>query len=373
MLADRTIILLYSSGTTGLPKGVELTHTNVVANTYQQIWAREVGNLLLERDLPPVDPPFLGNLPMYHAYGLMVICNSGIKRGACHIITRKFDLVQTLELIQKYKIQSLTTVPPIITVLAKNPIVDRYDLSSLRSVGSGAAPLGQEVQDALRLRIGPNCRFQQGWAMSELTCTGSTSTTWDDDKDGSVGRMMPGTLAKLTDEEGKEVTTPGARGELCVSGPQVMKRYLNDPKATVETKIDGWLHTGDIVIKSPDDGRYWIVDRKKELIKSKGLQVAPAELEALLLSHDGIADACVVGVPFEGDEAPCAYLVRSEVQAGKDITEEALWKWMESRVARFKLLRGGVVFTAQIPKGPSGKLLRREIRERAKKELAAKL
>lgn len=374
VLRERTVILLYSSGTTGLPKGVELTHSNVVANTFQQIWAREIGNVLLERDgLPAVDGPYLGNLPMYHAYGLMVICNAALKRGSCFIITRRFDLVQTLGLIQKYKIQSLTTVPPIITILAKSPIVDQYDLSSLRSIGSGAAPLGQEVQDALRLRVGPQCRFQQGWGMSEVTCTGTSSTMWDDDKDGSIGRLMPGTVAKLIDDDGKEVTGAGARGELCVKGPQVMKGYLNNPKATAETKVDGWLLTGDIAIRSPDDGRFWIVDRKKELIKSKGLQVAPAELESLLLSHEGVADACVVGVPFEGDEAPRAYLVRSESQAGKDVSEEDLWKWMETRVARFKLLRGGVVFTQEIPKSPSGKLLRRELRERAKKEMASKL
>lgn len=374
VLLEKTVILLYSSGTTGLPKGVELTHSNVVANTFQQMWTRNIGNALLEKEgLQPISPPYIGHLPMYHAYGLMIICNSALRLGSCFIITRKFNLVQMLNIIQNHKVQALSTVPPIITVLAKDPIVEKYDLSSLRTVGSGAAPLGQEIQNALRQRVGKHCRFQQGWGMSEVTCTGTASTSWDDDKDGSIGRLMPGTTAKLVDDDGKEVTEPGARGELCVKGPQIMKGYLNNPKATSETKIDGWLHTGDIAIKSQDDGRFWIVDRKKELIKSKGLQVAPAELEALLLSHEGIADACVVGVPFEGDEAPRAYLVRSQNAIGQALSESEIWTWMETRVARYKLLRGGVVFTKEIPKSPSGKLLRREVRERAKKEIAAKL
>ncbi|CCG83667.1 putative 4-coumarate-CoA ligase [Taphrina deformans PYCC 5710] len=372
ILKERTCIILYSSGTTGLPKGVELTHANIVANTSQSQWVRDRGNEALVREgLPEIEGQAIGHLPMYHAYGLMQSCNAALRIGTCFIVTRKFDLVQMLTIIQKYRIQFLATVPPVITLLAKHPIVEKYDLSSLRTIGSGAAPLGQEVQQALRLRTGKQCRFQQGWGMSETTCTGTSFSHADDDTEGSIGRLVPGTMAKLVDEEGRTVTGAGERGELCVQGPQVMKGYLNNPKATAETIIDGWLHTGDVAVRSKDGRRFWIVDRKKELIKSKGLQVAPAELEALLLSHEGVADACVVGVPFEGDEAPRAYLVRSEM--GNALTEQELWRWMETRVARYKLLRGGVVFVPAIPKSPSGKLLRRELRDQAKKEMASKL
>lgn len=372
VLKTKTCIILYSSGTTGLPKGVELTHSNVVANTSQSNWVKDRGDEALARaGLPPIRGPYIGHLPMYHAYGLMQACNAAFRLGNCFIITRKFDLVQMLTIIQKYKIQTLNTVPPVITLLAKHPIVEEYDLTSLRSVGSGAAPLGQEIQQALRARTGPQCRFQQGWGMSETTCTGTSFTQADDDTEASIGRLLPGTVAKLVDDEGKLVTEAGGRGELCIRGPQVMKGYLNNEAATRETIVDGWLHTGDVAVRSEDGRRWWIVDRKKELIKSKGLQVAPAELEALLLSHEGIADAAVVGVPFEGDEAPRAYVVRSD--AGAALTERDLWQWMESRVARYKLLRGGVVFTEAIPKSPSGKILRRLLRDQAKKETASKL
>lgn len=374
ILRSKTCIVLYSSGTTGLPKGVELTHSNIVANTCQGKFVKDQGDeMLLKMNLEPIKGPYIGHLPMYHAYGLMQACNLAVKTGSCFVVTRKFDLVQMLTLIQQYKISQLSTVPPVITLLAKHPAVLKFDISSLRAISSGAAPLGQEVQDALRVRTGPQCRFQQGWGMSECTCIGSSLTSADDDTEGSIGRLMPGTKYKLIDEEGKEVTKAGERGELCIQGPQVMKGYLNNAKATAETVIDGWLHTGDVAVVSEDGRRFWIVDRKKELIKSKGLQVAPAELEALLLSHEAIADACVVGVPFEGDEAPRAYLVRADSEGGKSLTAEAIWSWMETRVARFKLLRGGVVFLDTIPKSPSGKLLRRELREQAKKELQSKI
>lgn len=374
-LKERTVILLYSSGTTGLPKGVELTHSNVVANTYQSQWIRDQGDLALERlGQPKIEGPYIGHLPMFHAYGLMQAAHQGFRNGSTFIITRKFDLVQLLTIIQRHKIQALATVPPVITLLAKHPIVSKFDLSSLRSIGSGAAPLGLEVQNQLRARIGTGrVRFQQGWGMSETTCTGTSFSQADDDSEGSIGRLLPGTRAKLVSESGEVVTRAGERGELCIQGPQVMKGYLNNPQATAETIVDGWLHTGDVAVRSDDGRRFWIVDRKKELIKSKGLQVAPAELEALLLSHEGVGDCAVIGVPHEGDEAPRAYIVRSPSDEGKALSAESLWTWMETRVARFKLLRGGVVFVDAIPKSPSGKLLRRELREQAKKEMQSKI
>lgn len=362
VLESRTCIILYSSGTTGLPKGVELTHANIVANTAQSQWVREQGDaILVKKGGEPLKGPYIGHLPMYHAYGLMQACNSALRTGTCFIITRKFDLLQMLDLIQRYKVQQLSTVPPVVTLLAKHPIVDKYDLSSLRSVGSGAAPLSKEVQDALRKRA-RNASCQQGWGMSEATCTGTSFTQADDDTEGSIGRLVPGTIAKLVDDDGKEVTTPGGRGELCIKGPQVMKGYLNNPTATKETIIDGWLHSGDIAVQSEDGRRFWIVDRKKELIKANGLQVAPAELEALLLSSDLVADAAVIGIPDEkAGELPYAYIVLAENVEASGTTKDSIMKFMEERTAKFKRIKD-VEFVSVIPKSPSGKILRKDLR-----------
>jgi acyl-CoA synthetase (AMP-forming)/AMP-acid ligase II len=377
VLKEKTVILLYSSGTTGKPKGVELSHSNVVSNTHQTQWVREQGDAFLNSvGEEPLQPPFVGHLPMFHAYGLANSCCVAFRTGHCFIVTRKFEIGQMLELIQRFKIQALATVPPVITLLAKHPLVEKYDLSSLRSIGSGAAPLGQETQQLLRKRLAESakrngkqvqpCRFQQGWGMSELCCTGTSFTAGDDDHEGSVGRLVPGLEAKLVDDEGKTVTKPGERGEFCLRGPNIMKGYLNAPEATRETiDNEGWLHTGDIAVCSEDGRRWWIVDRKKELIKYKGLQVAPAELEALLLSHDDIADVCVVGVPFEDTEAPRAYVVKSKAS----LTERDVQTFIEGKAARYKWLRGGVIFIDAIPKSASGKILRRELRTAAQKEI----
>ncbi|ORY86967.1 4-coumarate-CoA ligase-like protein [Protomyces lactucae-debilis] len=379
VLADKTVILLYSSGTTGKPKGVELTHSNVVSNTHQTQFVRDQGDAYLKSiGEEPLQGPFVGHLPMFHAYGLSNSCCAAFRTGHCFIVTRKFEIGQMLELIQRFKIQALATVPPVITLLAKHTLVDNYDLSSLRSIGSGAAPLGQETQELLRKRIRESakragkeakpCRFQQGWGMSELCCTGTSFTAGDDDYEGSVGRLVPGLEAKLVDDEGKVVTKAGERGEFCLRGPNIMKGYLNAPEATRETvDSEGWLHTGDIAICSEDGRRWWIVDRKKELIKYKGLQVAPAELESLLLSHDHIADVCVVGVPFEDTEAPRAYVVKSS----PSLSEQDVKTFVEGKAARYKWLRGGVIFIDAIPKSASGKILRRELRTKAQQEILA--
>lgn len=352
VLKEKTVIILYSSGTTGLPKGVELTHSNVVANTLQSQWTRDQGDIALEKQgLPPLQGPYIGHLPMFHAYGLMQAGHQAFRNGTPFIITRKFDLPQLLTIIQKHKVQALNTVPPVITLLAKHPLVTSYDLSSLRSIGSGAAPLGPDVQQLLRERIGTNkVKFQQGWGMSETTCTGTSFTQADDDKEGSIGRLMPGTIAKLVSESGEVVTKAGERGELCIKGPQVMKGYLNNPKATAETIIDGWLHTGDVAVRSEDGRRFWIVDRKKELIKTKGLQVAPAELEALLLSHDQVADACVIGVPDErAGELPYAFVVISAGQKPSKEVKSSIMKFMQERSAKYKWL-SDLEFMEAIPK-----------------------
>ncbi|ORY83785.1 AMP-binding enzyme [Protomyces lactucae-debilis] len=358
-LEETTCNIMYSSGTTGVAKGVEQTHRNVVANAAQTLYFRS-------KVSPPISAPTIAHLPYYHAYSNVAYGIHAIVTGQPHLVMRKFDLELMLKLIQKHKVQYLSTVPPIIVALAKSPLTLKYDISSVRAITSGAAPLGVDAQNALRKRA-PNIKLQQGWGMSEVCCGGIMMTPADDDTTGSCGYLLPQTEARLVDDDGKEVTEKMARGELWVRGPQIMKGYLRNPQATADTMEGDWLKTGDIAVT---DGKwFWIVDRKKELIKCQGLQVAPAELESLLLAHPKVVNACVVGVPYRDDEAPRAYVVRSD----SSLTEEVLDAWFNTQVAKFKQLRGGIVFIEAIPTSPSGKLLRRELRDQAKREIQAKL
>jgi len=271
-----------------------------------------------------------------------------------------FDFEKMLQYIEKYRISHIVAVPPIIVLLAKHPSSRKYDLSSVQAVGCGAAPLGLEVSDeASKLWPAGAITVRQGWGMTELTCT---ATSWHPNefhRTSSVGELMPNCKARLVKTDGSgEITNANERGELWVSGPIMMKGYWRKPKATtdtIHTDPDGtrWLKTGDVgyVEKYEPGGKLHIVDRIKELIKVKGNQVAPAELEAVLLDHAGVTDVAVVGVTINGEELPRAYIVPSpEVK----VTEQEIAKWMESRVVRYKWLKGGVRFIDAIPKNPVG-------------------
>lgn len=287
---------------------------------------------------------------MYHAYGqasFAVICP---KRGTPVYILPKFDFVKMLDCVQKFKVTAFTIVPPIAIALAKSPLVKNYDLSSIRNITSGAAPLSAAIcQDLEKLWPEDVVNVKQGWGMSETTCT---AMIWDpnmhSDSSG-VGQPAPNCEAKIMyDDETTEVT-PGDRGELWVRGPVIMDGYWQNEKATAETLTkDGWLKTGDISYRN-EHGIYFIVDRRKELIKVKGLQVAPAELEAVLLEHENVADAAVVGVTIAGEECPRAYIV---VKNSEGASADSITKYMESKVSRHKYLTGGIVFVEAIPKNP---------------------
>jgi 4-coumarate--CoA ligase len=270
----------------------------------------------------------------------------------------RFDLVQMLELTQKYKITRLFLVPPIVLALAKHPIVDQYDLSSVRQIFSGAAPLGGEIAEAAAQRLG--CSMAQGYGMTELSPV-THAIAQGEYRAGSVGTLVAGTEARLIDPETGADVAPGERGEIWVRGPQVMKGYLNNPEATAATiDADGWLHTGDVGVID-EDGHTFIVDRLKELIKYKGFQVPPAELEALLLTNPQIMDAAVIGVPDdEAGEIPKAFVVRAPTS---EIDEEAVKAFVAQHVAHYKKVRI-VEFIDTIPKSASGKILRRELRAR---------
>ncbi len=346
---DDVVALPYSSGTTGTSKGVMLTHRNLVAN---------VAQVLASADMRE-DEKIIAVLPFFHIYGMQVLMNTGLRAGATVITMPRFDLEMFLRLHQDYGITRSFVAPPIVVALAKHPLVDSFDLSALEQVFSGAAPLSAELALEAGKRLG--CEVVQGYGMTELSPV-SHLTPPGHFKPGSVGVTAPNTELRIVHPASGEDLGPDENGELWVRGPQVMKGYLNNPEATALTlDDDGWLHTGDIGYVD-GDGHVYVVDRLKELIKYKGFQVAPAELEALLLTHPAVADAAVVGLPDEeAGEVPAGYVV---LKPGSTATTEEVAGFVAGQVASFKQLRRVTVVEA-IPKSASGKILRRVLRDQA--------
>ncbi|KAI1778398.1 acetyl-CoA synthetase-like protein [Hypoxylon cercidicola] len=371
--SSKTICALnYSSGTTGVPKGVEITHYAYVANG---IGVNHVDRLSPDYDEKKERARRIGFLPMYHAYGqTYFICNYPKESIPLYIMS-SFDFERMLQIIEKFRIDSLVAVPPIIVLLAKSPLSRKYDLSSLEVVGCGAAPLGAEVVEEVEKLWPPGAvSVRQAWGMTEATCGVTTCDPTRPDKSATVGEMMPNCKARLMKIDGSgEITTANEAGELWVAGPTLLKAYWDNPEATAATvhiDPDGtrWLKTGDIgfVEEYEPGGLIHVIDRIKELIKVKGNQVAPAELEDVLLENKGVRDVAVVGVTINGEEYPRAYIV-PDPEAKQ--TEQEIAKWMESKVVYYKRLRGGVKFVEAIPKNPSGKLLRKILRDQAAEEV----
>lgn len=290
----------------------------------------------------------------------------GFYTGSKTVYMPAFDLVQFLELVQKHRISRAHLVPPIILGLAKHPIVSKYDVSSLRCINSAAAPLGGEIQQLCMDRLG--CIVKQGWGMTELSPAGTlipdSIAHKLDEIVGSAGQLVPATEGKICCPTTRADMPFAQEGEICIRGPQVMKGYYKNPEATADMiDKDGWLHTGDVGYFN-DRGYMFITDRCKELIKYKGYQVAPAELEALINSMPGVKDCVVIPVPCEeAGELPRAYVVRQEDAVGAGLTAADVEAFVSARVAPTKKLRGGVRFTDVIPKSPSGKILRRVQRD----------
>ena len=340
--------LPYSSGTTGLPKGVMLTHYNLVANLAQT----QAVERLSDTDV------LIGILPFYHCYGMVVIMAAALRIGATVVTMPRFDLEQFLELLQKHAITTAYLVPPIVLALAKHPLVDKYDLSKLRNILSGAAPLPAPVAKAFADRHG--CMLRQGYGLTEMSPVTHLNPTTGPVKVASVGIALPNSEYRIVDAESGDDVTHGEHGEVWIRGPHVMKGYVNNPEAT-RNMIDeeGWLHTGDIGY-GDEDGYLYIVDRVKELIKYKGFQIAPAELESIIHSHAAVADCAVIPSPDEeAGEIPKACVV---LTPGAKVTAEDIMKHVASRVAPHKKVRK-VEFLDVIPKGPSGKILRRKLVE----------
>ncbi len=355
-------VLPYSSGTTANPKGVMLTHRNLVANVCQ---IRPMQGM-------KSDDVILAILPFFHIYGMTVLLNAALHARAHLVVMPRFDLTEFLENIANYKCTYVFIAPPVAVALAKHPLVDQYDLSSVHTIMSGAAPLDADLGHAVAGRIG--CRVVQGYGMSELSpvshaipSDGGVSICGHEAELSSSGWTVPNSESKIVDPAtGDEIAVPAEglseTGELWFRGPNVMAGYLNNEKATAETiDSDGFLHTGDLA-QVDSTGCVFIVDRLKELIKYKGYQVPPAELEALLLTHSGIADAAVVGVIDDksGEEIPKAFVVK---QAGSDISAEAVMEFVAGKVAPYKKVRQ-VEFIEEIPKSTAGKILRKDLRTR---------
>jgi acyl-CoA synthetase (AMP-forming)/AMP-acid ligase II len=341
------VVLPYSSGTTGFPKGVMLTHYNLVANIVQSESCIRIAE----------DERLIAVLPFFHIYGMVVVMQSGLYHGATIVTMPRFDLEEFLSIMQEQRITRAFLVPPIVLALAKHPVVDKFDISSLDKILSGAAPLGADLQVACQQRL--DILVTQGYGMTEASPV--THAVRDDpalNRPGSVGPLIPNTEARVVAVETGEDAAPGEDGEIWVRGPQVMKGYLNNEAATAATVVDGWLRTGDIG-HADEDAYFYITDRLKELIKYKGFQVAPAELEALLVSHPVVSDAAVIGVPDEeAGEVPKAFVVLTDGMEPAEILA-----WVAEQVSPQKRIRL-IEVVEEIPKSASGKILRRVLKEK---------
>jgi len=352
----------FSSGTTGLPKGVCISHRSLITNAAQCIFNKFEGTQYSQDN--PGPERWLAFLPLYHAYSQLWTINIACKLQVPVYVMGRFNFEDFLRYIEQYKVTALQVVPPIIVMLSKRPETAKYDISSLKHLFCGAAPLKSELQNEVSKRF--NLVICQGWGMTETTCAGIMMPGMTKDLTGSIGYLIPNTEAMLVDDDGREITKDGEPGELWLRGPQMLLCYWRNEKATKESITeDKWFKTGDVAITNK--GLWWIVDRKKELIKVNGMQVAPAELEAVLLEHPDVADAAAVGITVNDQELPRAYVVLQEQTKGKT-TEEDIKKFVASKVATYKRLEGGIKFIDEVPKLASGKIVRKLMKEWAKQD-----
>ncbi|KAL6694562.1 hypothetical protein J3F84DRAFT_47583 [Trichoderma pleuroticola] len=364
--ARQTAFLCSSSGTSGLPKNVMISHKNVIANTLQMS--------TYESNYKSGKPEsLLAVLPMSHSYALIVTGHSGVYRGYNAVVLPGFDLVDVLEAVQKHSIETLWMVPPMIVALIKNSaITARYSLEHVKTTVVGASNLTKEVNEQFA-RFFPNCQLIQGYGLTETSVVVSMQNKADV-MFGSCGHIFPGYEGRLISRDGEEVTELDTPGELLLRSPSVMLGYLDNEKSTKETfTSDGWLRTGDLMeFRKSDDGHehLFIVDRVKELIKVRGLQISPTEVEALLLRHPCIADACVVPIPNDSaGELPLAFIVPSPADKAEDerVLRQKIHAFVNSELSEYKRLAGGIEFLEALPKSASGKTKRGEMKERAKK------
>lgn len=375
--SNETAFLCYSSGTTGQPKGVETTHYNVISvlEILKPVWPNSKPCLTPSIPEQGGADVLFGCLPYYHIYGAVKLLHLPLFFGAPAVVMAGFDPDGFCAAIARYRVTVSFVVPPMLVVFARHPAIQKHNLTSLEILFSGAAPLGAELVSTVMKRmkgVGVNVNIPQGYGLTETSPTVFLLPVPDASSHiGTAGVLLPNLEVRLVSEAHTDI--PGA-GEVWVRGPTIMKGYLNNPTATAEAITpDGWFKTGDIGVRDKD-GFFTIVDRKKELIKYKGSQVAPAELESVLLQHAEVADAAVIGVESkeEATELPRAYITPSRPLSSQEASSFALGvqDWVSQRVAPHKRLRGGVVIIDKVPKSAAGKILRRELRERAKTDIA---
>ncbi|THV07585.1 phenylacetyl-CoA ligase [Dendrothele bispora CBS 962.96] len=372
---SKLAFLSFSSGTTGKPKAVKIPHYSVISNVIQMAAHYKVNDACAAKKLFVPGDVSLGVLPFFHIYGLVVTMHFMFFCGASIVVIPKFSFVEFLKSIARHRITHLFVVPPQVVLMCKHPAVKDYDLTHVRYVMSGAAPLSGELVQQLR-KLCPNASIGQGYGMTE---TSTSLTMFPPDQTigtiGSAGKLIPGVTARVVKADGS-LAGEGEQGELVVTGPSMALGYLNNEAATKETFVDGWVRTGDeVIIKNQE---VFVVDRLKEIIKVRGFQVAPAELEGHLLLHPAVADVCVVGIPDDySGEVPMAFVVidtKFKATLGQGSGEvEKLKKAITEHVSvskvQYKWLAGGVEFIESIPKNPSGKILRRVLRDAVKEKM----
>jgi 4-coumarate--CoA ligase len=361
---ETTALLLFSSGTTGLPKLTQLSHYNFIAQH----------TLVFEYKARPYTLKRLIALPMFHAATAPSTHVSPLKGGQPQFIMRRFDPTAFFDMAEKFEITDLVLVPPQVTALLAHPLSleeKRKKFSSVRIGWAGAAPLDAVTQNRFRPLLPAGAPFTQIWGMTEVCCFGSVFPYPEDDDTASVGRFLPNIDVKLLDDDGRDMAAYDTPGELAVRGPTVTRGYVGIPRER-DFDDEGYFRTGDILYMDSKTKLWYIIDRKKELIKVRGFQVAPAEIEGVLLEHSSISDAAVIGIKsLDGSsELPRAYVVRKE---GASLTKDEVRSWVEGRLAKYKKLEGGVSFVDGIPKTPSGKILKRVLREMAARERGPKL
>ncbi|KAF2165801.1 hypothetical protein M409DRAFT_67128 [Zasmidium cellare ATCC 36951] len=356
---DTVLARLFSSGTTGLPKAAQLSHYNLIAEH----------RLFTEWNPTTWERRRIVILPMFHAATAPLAHYASLRSGDECYVVKKFDLETFFKVVEKYQITEGAFVPPVIHAIVNSPLSKKYSLKSIRIGHAGAAPVDKWSQSKLKALMAPDAPLTQVWGMTETSCTCSMSRYPLDDATGSVGNMLPNMDSKLVDEDGNDISGYDRRGELCVRGPLVCQGYFDNPEANArDWDSDGFFHTGDIAYRDGKSKLWYIVDRKKELIKVRANQVSPSELEAVLLQHLKIGDTAVIGMPSKDfGETPLAYVVK---RPDVELTEAEVKKYIIERLAKYKQL-GGVVFIDALPRSASGKLLKRILREEMMKTVNA--
>jgi long-chain acyl-CoA synthetase len=342
---DDTAVILYTSGTTGKPKGAELTHANLEGNARTKV---ETLIRLSEEDV------ILGALPLFHSFGQTAAMNAGVMAGACLTLLPRFDPVKALAIMERDRVSVFLGVPTMYMALLSVPPAERPDTSSLRVTISGGASLPVEVLRAVEQQFGT--QILEGYGLSETSPVASFNHPDRERKPGSIGTPIRDVEMRVFDEHDHDVPA-GEVGEIVIRGPNVMKGYWQRPDATAEAMRGGWFHTGDLA-KVDEDGYFFIVDRKKDLIIRGGYNVYPREVEEVLYEHPAVAEAAVIGIPHDelGEEVGAAV----GLKAGVEATPEELQAFVKERIAAYKYPRQ-VWLVDELPKGPTGKILKREI------------